>query len=107
VKTQQVTRRRGQRCGDIELSVYLENTGGAVPLVLDLHITHDRFGSSSDPSRNGRLHYPNNLDGPINEVRPPPNVISFMSPIPSTSGSLHGEFVSLLFLRLIGKLTVF
>jgi hypothetical protein len=36
-------------------------------LMLDLHIDHDRFGSSSDPSLNGRLHYPNNLYDPINE----------------------------------------
>jgi hypothetical protein len=30
-----------------------------------------------------------------------------MPAIPSTSGRLHSEFVRLLFLRLIGKLTVF
>ena len=35
---------------DIELTGYLTNTTGPVCLVLDLHITHDRFGSSSDPS---------------------------------------------------------
>ncbi len=32
-----------------------------VPLVLDLRITHDRFGSSADPNLNGHLHYPNNI----------------------------------------------
>ena len=47
VKTQQVSRRRGQRFGVIELSGYLVNAAGPVPLVLDLRITHDRFGSSS------------------------------------------------------------
>jgi hypothetical protein len=36
-------------------------------LVLDLHIAHDRFGSSSDPSLNGHLHYPNDIDKPLNE----------------------------------------
>jgi hypothetical protein len=35
-------------------------TVGLVPLVLDLLIVHDRFGSSSDPSLNGHLRYPNN-----------------------------------------------
>jgi hypothetical protein len=36
-----------------------EMTGtGPVPLVLDLRIAHDRFGSSSDPILNGQLHYP-------------------------------------------------
>jgi hypothetical protein len=36
VKTQQVTRNRGQWCGDIELTGYLKNVTGPVPLVLDL-----------------------------------------------------------------------
>jgi hypothetical protein len=31
-------------------------------LGLDLRITHERFGSISDPSINGRLHCPNDLD---------------------------------------------
>ena len=52
VKTQQVARSRGQRCGNIELAGYLANAAGPVPLVLDLRIAHDRFGSSSDPSIN-------------------------------------------------------
>ena len=54
VKTQQVARSRSQRCGDIELSGYLANAVGPVlyqvSLVLDLRITHERWGSSSDPS---------------------------------------------------------
>jgi hypothetical protein len=57
-KTQQVVRSRGQHCGDVELVGYLANAAGPVPLVLDLHIAHDRFGSSSDPILNGQLHYP-------------------------------------------------
>ncbi len=46
----------------IELVAYLANSAGPVPLVLDLHIAHDRFGSSSDPSLNGHLHYHNDID---------------------------------------------
>jgi hypothetical protein len=38
VKTQQVAKSRGQHCGDIELSGYLANAAGPVPLVLDLRI---------------------------------------------------------------------
>ena len=49
-KTQQVVRSRGQYCGDIELAGYLANAAGPVPLVLDLRIAHERFGSSSDPT---------------------------------------------------------
>ncbi len=58
VKTQHVTKSRGQYCVDIEVTVYLANAAGPVPLVMDLRIAHDRFGSSSDPSLNGHLHYP-------------------------------------------------
>ena len=81
---------------------YLANAGGPVPLVLDLRITHDRFDSSSDPSINGHLHYPNDLDRPLNEAAAdkirayradynnrPSNAISFMPPIVSTSGCLQ------------------
>ena len=54
-------------CGDIELADYLTNVGGSVSsLVVDLHITHDRFGS--DPSINGHLYYPNDVDRSLNET---------------------------------------
>jgi len=88
------------------------NTTGPVPLVLDLLITHETFGSISDPSINGHLHYPNELDSPQNETvtdkirryrtdynNRPSNVISFVLGIVSTSGSLRSEFVRLLFLQ--------
>ena len=91
---------------------YLSNTSGPVPLVMDLRITHDRWGSRSDPSINGHLHYPNDIDRSLNEsvsdkIRKyhtdynnnPPNAISFMLAIASTSGRLHNEFVCLLFLQ--------
>ncbi len=54
---QQVARNRGQECGNIELTGYLANTAGPVSLVLDLHITHERFGSSTDLSINGMDTY--------------------------------------------------
>ena len=62
VKTQQVVKNRGQRCGDIEIAGYLANAAGPVPVVLDLRIAHDRFGSSSNPDLNGKLHWPNDMD---------------------------------------------
>ena len=68
VKTQQVVRNRGQRCGDIDLTSYLTNVVGPVPLVLDLLIDHDRWGSTSDPSINGHLHYPNDMDRSLDEA---------------------------------------
>jgi hypothetical protein len=75
-------------------------------LVLDLHIDHDRFGNSSDPSLNGHLHYPIDIDKSLNETvvdkiricrsdynNNPPTSVSFMFPVVSTSGRLHSEFV--------------
>jgi hypothetical protein len=79
---------------------------------MDLRITHDRVGSSTDPNLNGHLKYPNNLDQSLNDAAAdktrkyradynnrPPTVVSFMTAIPSTSGRLHSEFVRLLFLQ--------
>jgi hypothetical protein len=112
VKTQQVVKKRGQHCGDVDLSGYLAKTVGPVSLVLDLLITHDRVGSSTDPTLNGQLRYPNNLDQSLNDTAGdkvrryradynmnPPNTVSFMSGIVSTFGRLHNEFVRLLFLQ--------
>jgi hypothetical protein len=51
VKTQQVTKSRGQRCGDmrcgdIELTGRLVNVMGPIPLVVDLRNTHERWAST-------------------------------------------------------------
>ena len=83
-----------------------------MPLVLDLRIAHDRFGSSSDPNLNGKLHYPNDIDRSLNEAAAdkirkyradynnnPPNAVSFMPTMAGTSGRLHSEFIRLLFLQ--------
>jgi hypothetical protein len=112
VKTQQVARSRDQQCGDIEFAGYLANAAGPVPLMLDLRIAHDRFGSSSDPSLNGHLHYPNDIDRSLYEAAADKirryranynnrssNVISFMPAIASTCGRLHSEIVLLLFFQ--------
>jgi hypothetical protein len=95
VKTQQVIKSRGQHCGDIELAGYLVNAAGPVSLVpLDLRIAHDRVGSSTDPTLNGHVRYPNNLDQSLNDTAPdkirkcradynnnPPSTVSFMPTI--------------------------
>jgi hypothetical protein len=111
-KTQHVTKSRGRHCGDIQLEAFLANTVDPVPLVLDLRIDHDRFGSSSDPSLNGHLHYPNDIDKSLNEAASdkirkyradynnnPPSVVSFMTAIAVTSGRIHSEFIRLLILQ--------
>ncbi len=96
--------------GDIEVSSYVTNSTGPVPLVLDLLITEECWGSISDPSLNGHLHYPQDVDRTLNEsvtdkIRQyhsdynnrPSNTISFIPLIVSTSGCLHCEIVCLLF----------
>jgi hypothetical protein len=94
-----VVKSRGQHCGDIELVGYLGNESDPVPLVVDLRIAHDRVGSSTDPTLNGHLRYPNNLDQSLNDTvadkirkyrtdynNRPPSAVSFMTAIASTSG---------------------
>jgi hypothetical protein len=108
----QPIRLKHRHCGDIDLGGYLANVTGPVSLVLDLRINHDRVGSSTDPTLNGHLKYPNNLDQSLNDAAPdkirkyradynnrPPSTVSFMTAIVSTSDRLHSEFVRLLFLR--------
>jgi hypothetical protein len=106
-----VVKSRGQYCGDIELAGYLANAAGPVPLVLDLRIAHDRFGSSSNHDLNGKLHWPNDMDKSLNDAAADkirkyradynnnPNTISFMPVIVSTSRRFHSEFIRILFLQ--------
>ncbi len=91
VKTEHVVQNRGQDSGDIDLAGYLDST---------------------DPTLNGHLRYPNNLDQSLNDTdvdkirkyrtdynNTPPRAVPFMPGIGSTSGRLHREFIRLLFLQ--------
>jgi hypothetical protein len=105
VKTQQVVKSRGQHCGDIEIAGYLQNAVGTVSLVMDLRIlmsvgevkltllvtgTYKPLNEEAvDKIRKYRSNYNNN----------PPNAISFMPAIASTSGRIHSEFVRIFFSR--------
>jgi hypothetical protein len=71
VKTQQVVRNRGQRCGDsghrvgrLPRECDVSDAFGAWP---PYHLS-ERFGSSSDPSLNGHLDYPNDIDRSLKET---------------------------------------
>jgi hypothetical protein len=112
VKTQQVASSRGQRCEDSDVvtlnGAYLPNAAGLVPSVLDLRIAHVRWGGSSNPGLRGQLHYPADIDRPLNEAAADKileyynrsfEAISFMPAVASTSGRLHCELVLLLFLQ--------
>ena len=88
-----MTRNRGHRCGDIELVDYLVNMVGPVPLVMDLHITHDCWGSRGETTEH-------HMTIKIREYRPdysPSNSISFIPVVPTTSGHLHYELVRIFF----------
>jgi hypothetical protein len=119
-----VVQNRGHHCGDIEIPGYLANEPDPVPLVLDLRIPHDRVGSSTDPTINGHLRYPNNLDQSLNDTsvdkihkyradynNRPPSVVSFMPGITTNFlVRLGGYIVNLsdfYSYRFIGKLTSF
>jgi hypothetical protein len=104
----------------INYLTYLTNAAGPVPLVLDLRIEHHRWGSISNPSLNGNLHYPNDIDRKLKKDATdkilqyhayynnrPSHVISFITPIVSTSGRLHMNLCVFYLYRLIGKLTDF
>jgi len=38
-------------------------------MLMDLRLTHERWGSNSNPTLNGHLHYPADIDSPLNEAR--------------------------------------
>ena len=92
-----MVRSRGQRCGDIEIASYLANEAGPVPLVLDLRIARDRSGSSPDPSINGHLHYPHDIDRSLNEAA--------ADKIRKYRADYNNNLCALYFYKLIGKLT--
>ena len=96
------------------------NAEGPVPLVLDLRIDHDRFGSSSNPNLNGKLHWSTDMDKSLNEAAAdkirkyradynnnPPQTISFMSGIPVRLGGSIVNLSEFYSYSLIGKLTAF
>ncbi len=90
-----------------------------MPLVLDLHIAHDRVGSSTDPTLNGQLRYSNNLDQSLNDtVTDKTNIVLTTTITPLTLYPLYrlllvrlGGYISNLSdfysYSLIGKLTAF
>ena len=80
--------------------------------MLDLRIVHHRWATISNPSINGHLHYPVDIDRTLNETTTdkilqyrddynnrPSHTISFIPTIVSTAGRLHCEFVLLLYLQ--------
>jgi hypothetical protein len=100
----------GQRRGDVEVRHYLRDQAGSQSLVLDLSITHDRFGLSSHVQQNGSLSHPQDIDTPLSIAAQPKIAvyrqqysdnqnISFLPAIVSTSTRKYGEFLRLLFLQ--------
>ena len=78
--------------------------------LLSFIFSHEHWGSRYSPSLNGHLHYPADIDRTLNVTgadkllqyradynNRPSHTISFVTGIASTSGSLHGESVCLVF----------
>ncbi len=93
---------------------------GPVALVLDLRISHERWGNSSNPSVNGQLRYPADLDRTLNEAAADKNLqyrahynnrpsdsISFMPAMLVLQDAYTVSLCAFYFCRLIGKLTDF
>jgi hypothetical protein len=61
-----VTATAGQRRGDVQLKIrdYLRDAAGSWSLVLDLSITHNRYGGCSHP-QNDMLTHPQDLNAPL------------------------------------------
>ncbi len=60
----------GSPCGDTELVGYLATQPVVGPSAFGPgHSDHTRWGSISDPTLNGHLHYPNDIDWSLNEAR--------------------------------------
>ncbi len=89
-----------------------------VALVMDLRIAHERWGSSSDPSINRHLRYPNDIDRSLNEAAADKirKIALTMIIIPLTPsplcllllvrlGGYVVNFCAFHFYKLIGKLT--
>ena len=53
----------------MDLTSFLTDTVGPDNLVQDMFITHERWGSNSNPLLYGHLHYPlpGDIDNPLNE----------------------------------------
>ena len=47
----------GQKCGGIQLDAYIADSAGPAPLIMDLRIAHERFGSRFNPLLNAPLHF--------------------------------------------------
>jgi hypothetical protein len=88
-------------------------------MLLDLHIAHVRFGSSSHPSLNDHLHYPNDIDKSLNEApgdklrkyrvdydnNPPKSPLSLLFLV--GLGGYKVNSLDCYSYRIIGKLTAF
>jgi hypothetical protein len=105
-----VTASAGQQRGDVKIRSFLQDAAGRRSLVFDLSITHDRIGSSCHARQNGLLSHPQDLDAPLRlaaqrkihsyrQQYADNQNISFLPAIMTTSSSMHGEFLRLLFLK--------
>ena len=103
-----VTASKGNQRGDVEINDYLRHNGVDRTLVFDFSMAHDRWGATDEPSKNGQLCYPYDLNRTVWEAAQKKvkkyrgtyandHGISFLPAIASTTGRLDAEFLRLLF----------
>jgi len=52
----------------VQIKGYLKHKGVERDLVCDLSVTHERWGATDEPSKNGQLRYPDDIDRPLREA---------------------------------------
>ena len=57
-----------QPAGGCQIQGYLKHHGVERDLVYDLSVTHERWGATDEPSKNGQLCYPDDIDRPLREA---------------------------------------
>ena len=62
-----VTASKGNQRGDVQIQGYLKHNGLDRDLV-DLSVTHERWGATDEASKNGQLCYPDDIDSPLREA---------------------------------------
>jgi len=103
-----VTASKGNQRGDVEIKDYLRHNGVDRTLVFDFSMAHDRWGATDEPSKNGQLCYPHDLNRTVREAAQKKvkkyqgtyandHGISFLPAIASTTGRLDADFLRLLF----------
>ena len=65
-----VTASKGNQRGDVQIQGYLKHNGVERHLVYDPSVTHECWGATDEPSQNGQLCYPDDINLPSPDLSP-------------------------------------